>query len=290
MTTLTTLTIVTQNLGLGGLWTGGGDPEDRWPLLRERILSAGPADLVVLCEALDWDRWGHRQLARAMADLDMEALPLPPSSSGIRPALLYRQASMGRWTGWNTDFAQETVHGFGVACFDVGLPAPLAVVATHLTPFDPSRARSEAQMVATRAMRYGPYAVVSGDINYPPASPDHPAPDYAQMRPYNRAARTRLPSEVDGRVVPERRVTQMLAHSGYVDVAWELHQRTGDHDLLAPTGTDDRIDQTWVSRPLAPAVADYRLLTDPAGASDHAGTVVVLDLDQAVTDDVWTYR
>ncbi|MFF4534116.1 endonuclease/exonuclease/phosphatase family protein [Streptomyces sp. NPDC001407] len=284
------LTVVVQNLGHGGLRNGSGDPEDRWPLLAERIRSAGPADLVLVQEAVDWDRYGHRQLGRAMRDLDMDATPLPPSSSGYRPALLYRKETVGRWLHWNPDFSHKTTHGFGVAVFDVGLPAPLSVVSVHLDPHDADIARSEAKYVATRGYRYGPYALIAGDINYPPASPDHPQPAYEEMRPYNRAARTRLPSEVDGRLVPERRVAEKLEQSGYVDAAWHLFQESGDKQLLARTGTDDRIDQAWVSTPLRDTITEYRLLDSPAGASDHKGFVLRLDLSKAATDDVWAYR
>ncbi|MFD7320567.1 hypothetical protein ACFV9D_05670 [Streptomyces sp. NPDC059875] len=38
------LRIVVQNVGLDGLRTGTGDPEDRWPALAERIQSTGQAD------------------------------------------------------------------------------------------------------------------------------------------------------------------------------------------------------------------------------------------------------
>ncbi|WP_328698564.1 hypothetical protein [Streptomyces sp. NBC_00342] len=47
------LTVVVQNLGNGGLRSGSGDPEERWPQLVERIRSAGAADLVLLQEAVD---------------------------------------------------------------------------------------------------------------------------------------------------------------------------------------------------------------------------------------------
>ncbi|MEU5836341.1 hypothetical protein ABZ820_22105 [Streptomyces diacarni] len=284
------LTVVVQNLGLGGLRNGAGDPEDRWPLLVERIRSVGPADLVLVSEACDWDRFGHRQLARAMRDLDMDALPLPPSGSGFPPAVLYRRETVGRWTHWNTDFAQETLHGFGVAVFDVGLPAPLAVVSAHLNPFVADKARAEAKLLATRALRYGPYGIVAGDINYPPADPRHPAPDYAAMRPYNRSARTRLPSETEGQLVPERRVTETLAHTGFADAAWTLYEQRGDKELLRKTATDDRIDQLWASAPLRETIVDYALLDAPEGASDHDGLVVRLDLARAATDNVWEYQ
>jgi endonuclease/exonuclease/phosphatase family metal-dependent hydrolase len=284
------LTIAVQNLGHGALRDGAGEPEDRWPLIVERIRSLDqPPDLVCFQEACDWGRFGHAQLARAMRDLDLDATPLPPSSSGYPPTLLYRRETMGRWRFWNTDFAHKTTHGFGVAAFDVGLPKPLSVVSAHIDPHDPAIARSEAKYIATRAMRYGPYGAICGDINFPAASPDHPAPDYAAMRPYNRASRTRLPSEVGGQTVPERRVAEQLAYSGYVDAAWELFERTGDKELLARTGTDDRVDQAWVSEPLRAAIDGYGLLADPAGASDHRGFWLRLDLDRAATE-VWEYR
>ncbi|MGW0712502.1 endonuclease/exonuclease/phosphatase family protein [Streptomyces sp. NPDC002643] len=284
------LTIVVQNLGHGGLRNGSGDPEDRWPQLVERILGAGEPDLVLVQEAVDWDKYGHRQLGRAMRDLDMDTLPIPPSSSGYPPAVLYRKETLGYWSHWNTDFAQETLHGFGVAVFDVGLPAPLAIAGVHLNPFVADKARDEAKLIATRALRYGPYGIVAGDLNYPPADPANPSPDYAAMRPYNKSARTRLPSEVGGQLVPDRRVTEMLAYTGFVDAAWKLYEERGDKELLRKTGTDDRIDQLWVSAPLRDTVVDYRLLDTPAGASDHHGLVVRIDLERVNTDNVWAYR
>lgn len=286
------LLIAVQNLGHGALRDGAGNPGDRWPQVVQRLRSAGEPDLVLLQEAVDWDKYGHKQLGRAMDDLGMDAMPIPPSSSGYPPTLLYRRETVGRWRYWNTDFAQETLHGFGVAVFDVGLPAPLAVISSHKNPFDGDKARSEAKLLATRAMRYGPYGIIAGDENYPPASPDHPAPDYANMLPYNRAARTRLPSEVDGQLVPDRRVAEKMEYSGYVDVAWHLYEQGGrkDESLLTRTGTDDRIDQGWVSRPLAPAIVDYRVLDTPECASDHKGFAFRLDLSKALTDNMWEYR
>ncbi|MER6500183.1 endonuclease/exonuclease/phosphatase family protein [Streptomyces sp. NPDC001455] len=284
------LTIVVQNLGHGGLRNGAGDPENRWPRLAERILSVGEPDLVLVQEAVEWSAYGHRQLGIAMRDLDLDAVPIPPSSSGYVPTLLYRRETVGRWTHWNTDFAQETLHGFGVAVFDVGLPAPLAVVSAHLNPFVADKARDEAKLLATRALRYGPYGIVAGDLNYPPADPASPAPDYGAMLPYNRSARTRLPSEAGGQLVPDRRVTETLAYTGFVDAAWKLCTERGDERLLRRTATDDRIDQLWASAPLRETIVDYAVLDTPQGASDHHGLVVRLDLDRAATDNVWEYR
>ncbi|MET9779221.1 endonuclease/exonuclease/phosphatase family protein [Streptomyces sp. NPDC006367] len=288
------LTVVVQNVGTGGIRNGDGDPEDRWPALAERINGAADrVDVVLLQEVSEWDKYGHKQLSRAMSDLGLDALPLAPSRSGLGTAILYRPEVLGRWVRWNTDFASETLHGFGIATFDLGLPAPLAFASVHLTPFDADAALSEANLIATRGYKYGPFSVLGGDYNYPPASSQHPAPDFSAMRPYNIASRTLLP---DGDLVPaqglepDRRVTRKMVHNGYVDVAWHLYQQTGDEDLLRPTGTDDRIDQAWVSGALAPAVSDYRVLDSPRGAVDHHGLVFRLETTAISTDNVWTYR
>jgi dienelactone hydrolase len=85
-------------------------------------------------------------------------------------------------------------------------------------------------------------------------------------------------------------VTRKLLQNGYVDVAARLYEKTGDESLLAPTATDDRIDQAYVSKPLADAITAYALLTTPPGASDHHGLVVGLDTDLIDTDRLWGYR
>lgn len=283
------LTVVVQNLAHGGLRNGDGDPQDRWPLLAERISSAAErVDVVLLCEVVDWHMYGHKQLGRAMTDLGLDALPLAPSRSGYGTAVLYRPEVLGRWWRWNTDFADQTLHGFGVASFQVpGLPKPLSFVPVHFTPFDADAAMSEAGLTASRGYKYGPYAVLAGDCNFAPASDSHPLPDLDAMLPYNLGSRT-LPPEGDvvdrTTLMPDRRVTRKLAHKGYVDVAWHLYQQTRDLDLLRPTGTDDRIDQAWVTGPLAGAVSDYRLLDQPKGASDHHGLAFTLDTDLIVRE------
>lgn len=43
------LTVVVQNLGMGGLENGDGNPQDRWPLLAQRMNGAAErADIVTL--------------------------------------------------------------------------------------------------------------------------------------------------------------------------------------------------------------------------------------------------
>jgi hypothetical protein len=134
---------------------------------------------------------------------------------------------------------------------------------------------------------------LAGDCNYAPATSAHPLPDYAEMRPYNVGSRNLLPDgdiEPGQTPEPDRRVARKLVQNGFVDVAWRLFEKTKDEALLAPTGTNDRIDQAWVSGPLADAVSGYRLLDKPAGASDHHGLLFTLDTEAIETDSPWAYR
>lgn len=282
------LTFMAQNMQFGGNRDGEGQSADRWPLLAKRINSVVP-DILLLQEAAEWGRFGQKYVARAMNDLSLEALPLAKTKSGNGTAILYRQSKVGHWQRWNDDYAQETVHGFGVAAFDVNLPRYLSIVSAHLTPFGSDEAIKEAALIANRAYRYGPYAIIGGDMNYAPAQ--GPAPDYTTMRPFNVAMRTALtdPSQ-PSQLTPDRRVGWKLAQSGFVDVAYRLYERTKDMSYLARTASDDRIDQFWVSRPLAEAIIDYKLIDVPAEASDHKGIVFRLDTDKIDVTLAWDYH
>lgn len=286
--------VIIQNVATGALSYEEGIPRDRWPLLVERIGGAADrVDVVMLCEVAGWELHGHDRLIRAARDLDLDWMPLPPARSGNGTALLYRRELLGRPVRWLPDVTLELRHGFAVTSFEVGLPAPLSFVPVHFTPFSAEQALIEANIAATRGYAYGPYAVLGGDVNYPPAASSSPPPDFAAMKPYNLGSRTLLPDDETppgSAPVPDRRVTRKLVHNGYVDVAGHLYQKTKDPALLAATGTDDRVDQGWVSAALAEAVSDYRRLTTPVGASDHHGLRFVLDTDAIQTSNRWTYR
>ncbi|NEB06821.1 hypothetical protein G3I78_48585, partial [Streptomyces sp. SID13726] len=144
----------------------------------------------------------------------------------------------------------------------------------HVTPYSADKAICEANFAATRVQRKGPFFILGGDINYPPqAGPD---PEFDRMKPYNRGARLILGDpENPGLPVADRRVSWTLAANGLVDAAWHLYGKTADQDLLQRTGSDDRIDQIWVSPALAPAITDYGVVS---GGSDHKGVWIRLDL------------
>ena len=118
-----------------------GRKQERWPQLLTRLRPAA-ADILLLCEAPA----AGALLQSFAGKLEMAALPLPPSKSGIPVAILYRP-SLGDPAGFCTDFSSEVTHGVIVAAFDVGLGDPLAVAVTHISPF---RRRPRSQLA--RAM------------------------------------------------------------------------------------------------------------------------------------------
>lgn len=287
------LTFVSQNLFFGGLRNDHGESEDRWPQLRQRITTVkDKPDFVLVQETEGWDRYGHKALARAMKDLDMDSLPLPPSSSGNLPGLLYRPETVGKWQRWNTNYSDQTVHGFGVAGFDVGLPSLLTVVSVHLNFFSSDYAVKEAAIVANRAYSNGPFAVVGGDINYQPIN--SPEPDFNYFKPYHFSMRNQLNDPADNQApITDRRPSWKLVQAGFVDVAGYLREKTKDDKYLEPTAVNDggmRIDQFWVSQPLVPAIVDYWVIDNPPEASDHKGIAFQLDTNKIDTSKSWAFH
>ena len=283
------LTFMSQNLQFAGLSDGEGNTENRWPALLNRIKSVQPQpDFLLLEETWDWDKYGHKHLVSARDELKMDTLPLPPASSGNGTGLLYRSSTVGQWQKWNTNYAEQTMHGFGVAAFDVGLPSLLSIVTTHLNPFASDLALGEIGLITTRAYRYGPFAIIGGDLNYPPSR--GPEPDYTAQLPYNTAARTLLTDPAKREpLTPDRRIGWKLEQAGFVDVAYYMYQKTKDEKLLERTAAEDRIDQFWVSKPLADGIINYWVVGKPEKASDHKGIVFQLDTDKVETSDNWVY-
>lgn len=281
------ISIFSQNVAHGALNNAFGEYEDRWPLLVERISRFKP-DILLLTELTGWSKNGHKQLARAANDLDMDAAPISPSSSGFATGLLYRKETVGRWQAHSPDFYQETTHGFAITAFDVGLPALLNVIPVHLTFYSSLKAIQEAQLVASRGYWRSPFGIIGGDCNYSPA--DGPRPDYRLSKPYNWGARTVISSGKDVKpkdMLPDRRVAWTFKRAGYVDAAYRMYQKTHDKKLLSPTVFDERIDQFWVSSAMDPALLSYSMTKQNPDASDHAGIAIRIDTNKVDTKHMW---
>ncbi|MEU4243113.1 endonuclease/exonuclease/phosphatase family protein [Actinoplanes sp. NPDC026619] len=278
--------VAAQNMQHDATADEAGRPEDRWPLLVQRLQRIEP-DILLLSEVRGWAAHGHRQLCVAQRELGMYAMPIPHSNSGNPTVIMFRPDTMGMPMYYNNDLSAQTLHGFATASFTVAndLP-PMTFAAVHLSPYSVHTAVAEADLIATRAYRHGPLAIVAGDANFAPhAGPD---PDYQAMRPYNLAARTYVDS--DGRRHPRREVAQAFVDRDYVDVAWRLCEQTGDDALLRRTASDDRIDRIYCSGATADAWSNHQRLDSPARASDHDGVAADVDTDTISRAGLWTYR
>lgn len=256
------LVVVLQNLRLGG--------EGRWPQFADRLR---PGDLLLLNEAPA----SNAMLEDFAGLLGMNALPLPPSESGIPPAICYRPEVLGPVSEYNADLSATLTHGVCVACWDIPGLGLLAAAAGHFSPFSPGRAQIDAECTAWTAQRYGEFSLIGADVNGPPL--EGPSAEVALMNQRDRALRF-LDPLADPPQVPNRANAQALANYGYVDAFTVLYQRTGDPRFQAKTGRSDRIDAIHVSRQMVPAVTGGELL-DMSPGDDHRGVLVRVDTDLA---------
>jgi endonuclease/exonuclease/phosphatase family metal-dependent hydrolase len=288
------LTFMSQNLLFGGLRDGDGNQKDRWPELLKRIDSVErKADFLLLQETWGWEDYSHKALVRARNDLDMESMPLPYSPDNNGTGLLYRQQTVGRWQNWSTEHGELLQHGFGVAGFDVELSSLLSVMSVHLDAFGSDRALQEIEVVANRAYKNGPFAVMGGDFNYTASRGPNPNYDYAGIPPYNVQGRTMLSDPTKNEpLLPDRRIGWKLERADMVDVAYYMFDKTKDKKYLENTANDppDRIDQFWVSRPLASGIINYWVISQPENASDHKGIAFQLDTALINKPENWHYH
>ncbi|POX43031.1 hypothetical protein C3486_02080 [Streptomyces sp. Ru73] len=158
------IVVASQNVSRGGIRSGSGDPQDRWPVIAEALASVSP-DIVLIQEAEGWGADAARQLVRAENDLDMDGI-LSPSRTGLGPALLYRRETLGRRQYVNSDSSiDETHHGYTTVGWSLppALPALLCAGSVHFTPYDATKAKQEANFVASRVHRAGGgYAILGG--------------------------------------------------------------------------------------------------------------------------------
>jgi endonuclease/exonuclease/phosphatase family metal-dependent hydrolase len=250
--------------------------EGRWRHLVQIIKSANP-DLLMLQE-VDWlvspqlQDEARRQLALSL---------VVGTSMGLSTAVAWRPVGLS-FIGLDTHHSLALHHGYCAPRFDiVGLPnppkVPLVAISTHLNPYSAQTAAQEAQVVGTRAYRYGGLGLVVGDINHPPVG--DPEPDWDTVPPYNRMGRCQRRTHPDDPWRANTVVGQTLADGDFVDVAGHLADARDDLSLRRPTARHGgiRTDQAHVTAPLVPAITDYHQVpTD--GYSDHNAIVFTLDL------------
>jgi hypothetical protein len=248
------LTIITQSL----LPPKPGEP-DPWPLVVQRIRDSKLiADYVLFNECKGWAADDSALLRRAQKDLGMSAMPLAASESGLGTLILYRPETVGEPLRvrpataddpgtLNEDRTGRTYHGWSIGFWQLDLPQPLAVCSYKLTPYSVDAARIEAAYVGSHVFRQGAYCLGGGDLNFAPADPDNPAPNWQSQYPYNIGSRAISGTPATGEPLADRSVAQQFEDKGLRDVAWELAKATGDRSLLVSTSEFDRIDIGFVT-------------------------------------------
>lgn len=253
-----------------------GSDQRRWRLLAERLGNAEP-DVLLLNEALGWTDNDEELLKRAEADLGLTALrPLPSARSGHHVAILYRPDKLGEPRDYNTDFSDQFEHGVCVGVWALpGLPRPLSVTVTHLSPFSNADAFAEAEKTRWTALRHDktdePYAIIGADWNAAPLC--GPAPELSRMYTRDRVTRFRDRACAE----PNTDIAEYFDRAGFDDAGEVLYHLFDDERHLARTGRSDRIDRFLLTKALRPAVTGGGPLTVPAAAADHDGVSLVID-------------
>ncbi|GAA3702543.1 hypothetical protein GCM10022224_080470 [Nonomuraea antimicrobica] len=266
---MTTITVMSQNVQYGARAQG------RWEALVEAVRAVRPT--IVLLQEVN-ELADPEQARKAAADLGMQLTVAP--SRNLPVAVAWQEETL-KLAGVETKYSLELHHGYCGPRFHVpGLPAPLVVISTHLTPYSAQGAAIEAQMLIARAYRYGGLGLVGGDINHPPLPvAGEPEPAWERMPPYNRASRC-LPRAGENEPWQADTIVGARFRDGdMVDVAATVALQRGDLSLLEPTGKAGllRVDQLHVTAALAPAIGDYERV-DVGDASDHFGLLATLDL------------
>jgi endonuclease/exonuclease/phosphatase family metal-dependent hydrolase len=254
--------------------------EGRWSGLVDIIRGVAPQ--VLLLQEVDWLADPDEAKSAAQA-LGMSLVVAP--SRNLNTAVAWDPEYLELLDTETRYSASEMHHGYCAPRFKplglaVDLPAPLVVLSTHLTPYSAQGAAQEAQLLCTRAYRYGGFALIVGDINHAPLGDDEP--DWSLVQPYNRTSRCRRRGSENDPWKGNRIVGQTFRDAEFTDVAAYIADLRGEPGLRQPTGKAGllRVDQAHVTPGLVPALTDYWRV-DPGPHSDHYGIAFALDLDLA---------
>lgn len=277
------LSIVTANLRHGAL--RDGHPDIQFDVTLNLIESLTP-DILFLQETLLWWRDNHTALIAAEHDL---GLRVPPGHTGHQsPLLMYRPGILHlvehenhylRLDGGPSGYS-------GITKFIVEDEHTLATSSLHLTPESTTAALMDLERVIWRTRRHSPNVIFGGDINHPPIlhSKDPAWPDPQALPAANVVGRytNSLVENPHGPVtptspqIPDWTLANALVRGRMTDAAHLWVERTGDTDVLEPTGRGGfRVDAHLVSEPLTPTVLHHAQVDNPD--SDHKIVHTIID-------------
>lgn len=244
------------------LWTvshelRAGD-ETRWRQQVAVVRRHAP-DVLCVTEGWGWDLDDRALFERAKADLGYPHGVLHEAKTGCHMAVLWC-AGITLLAEHHQPHAESWWHGYYRVVLEVpDQPRPLAVVGTHLNPFDPTLRRIESSWLRV-ALPASDHGVLVMDANtVAPGDPEpEPGPSTHQL----------------GSETADRTPLAALAAAGLVDVGAALGDRspTTGHLVSDERGVVDRamrLDQAWVTPSVQ--VRGYAVVRDPETetASDH---------------------
>ncbi|MFG3429479.1 endonuclease/exonuclease/phosphatase family protein [Streptomyces californicus] len=254
-----------------------------WPAQLE-LLASLEADLLGVQEAKHWERSDHARLHEAVEALGMQPLFAPSHSHGCHLVLFYRWPRV-RCRGFRPDISCGRFHHTAArAQFTVdGLDERLRVLHWHGHPFSPTGRVTEAGWL-TEYADPDHLTLLIGDLNtggLTGVGADR-EPDWDQVpRHLHSRHRLLLPDGTYG--ASDRRAMSALANAGFIDPPQQLGMvppRTAGHWGRGSEPFDRRSDYVLLSRRLAPALQDHRVVdtADSRRLSDHLPVVTSVDL------------
>lgn len=278
--------LMTYNI-LGG-W------EDRIELIIDTVLDESPDYLVVNeANAFVPDISGHMALLAETTDLAYAAAA--PSGQDTFHVLLFSRKPF-QYVQFLTPLVRAGVFAIVDSVF-----GELTIVGTHLTPFTEDERLAEISSIL-KAVESHPRTILMGDLN---ALSPHDTYEHLTWERMNSVQRDKFTTD--------RRLRfdtiEKIEAAGFVDTAVA---RGCNHLPTSPTAithdiahADTRLDYIFVSKSLAEAVVDYRVVRNPNTeiASDHYPVVAELKrahvtrpalrrqtIDQEWVDFEWDFR
>ncbi|MEO3862093.1 hypothetical protein [Acrocarpospora sp. B8E8] len=274
-----------MNLEDGG-WDGYHGQHQRLDFLPELV---GDADLVLFQEGKEYGFHGQelRYLAEGMlAEFGLRSFMTRSVIGELHELVFARWPRLRLVRHYTPDLPGVFHDQIGWLGFEVtGLDRLLWVRSVQWASWN-GDVRLDLAQKLTRYAAPDKAAIIGGDLNTIwPDCPGHVEfePDWLAMPPHKRTHKTLPPGlRPDGKLVSDRRATQILHEVGFVNAGCLAGDMTPTVNPGIDSGQGARIDHLVFSPLLAPAIIpeSYQVRCDAVSekASDHRGVSVRLDL------------
>jgi endonuclease/exonuclease/phosphatase family metal-dependent hydrolase len=285
------VTVVALNLEDGG-WDQQHQDHRKLDLLPEVIGQVpGEVDVVLFQEGKYYGFRGQRLRYRAenlLADFELRSFMTPSTIGQLHDLVFVRWPRFRPIEHFKAELPDAFHDQIGWLHFMVeGLDRPMAVRSLQWAYWD-GGTRLDAAQKLTRLAAPGQLTLLGGDFNALWPDCDGHAefePGWEGLPPHKRTHKTLPPGlRPDGRLVSDRRATQVLHEVGFINAGCLAGDMTPTVNSHIDQGQGARIDHILFSPDLTPALvrSSYRVWISELGdrISDHRMISVRLDLDR----------